>query len=192
MIKNLFLSSFILILFGGCLPSLDPNPNQPTNFEGITSQLTTSNFCDKLNDNETLYVTDFVNQKDFSNQSELGFILSNTLKVNILKSNCNKTTQIKAFNFTEHLSVGRSGVKMLSHSFNDMKTKTIEDDKKVAVGTYTITSSQLILFLKLIEIESGNTISTSQTSYRINDEILSLDGRAPQQQQPHITKPFHL
>jgi hypothetical protein len=192
MLKNIILATSSLFLFTACLPQLNPSPNQTTNFEGITSQLTTSAICDKLNDNETLYITDFVNLKDYTNKSELGFILSNALKVNVLKRSCNSSVQIKAFNFTHHLSVGKSGVKMLSNNFASLKTKSIEDDKKVIAGTYTITSTQLILFLKLIDIQTGNTISSSQTSHRINDEILQLDGREPQNEQPYIRKPFHL
>lgn len=192
MIKSLFLILLTLTFFTACIPSLSPNLQNATDFKDITSELTTSSFCSKLKKDDTIYVTDFVNQKDFHNKSELGFVLSNALKVNILRDSCNKTVQIKAFNLAENLTVSPSGIKMLSYSFHDMKTKSIQDDKQVVIGTYTITSSQLILFLKLIDIKSGNTISSSQTSHFINDEILELDGRESLIQQPYIFKPFHL
>lgn len=182
-----------IILFTGCViqPEYNKKP-EPTNFDKMTMELTTYEFCSNIKTKDTLYVTDFVNQKDYQNVSELGFILSNSTKANILRDMCSPKTQIKAFNLSNYVTINQNGVKMLSRNLEDMKTKTIQGDKQVAIGTYTITSTQIILFLKLINLESGNTISSTQTTYPMNDEILQLDGKGVQNPEPYIKKPFHL
>jgi len=189
--------SFLLVIsFSGCSIGTVNNTNDyhesVTDFKFLTSKLTPSSFCDKINSNTTLYVTDFVNESNLDNKSELGFLLSNELKVNILKNSCTKNVAIKTFNLGSNLKIGQNGVKILTRDLQQLKIQNIEDDKQMAVGTYIITNKQLILFLKLINLQNGDTITTSTSTSTLTSEIKDLEGMENVDKTPYIRKPFHL
>ena len=52
----------------------------------------------------------------------------------------------------------------------------ISNNSKVIAGTYAITSQKLILFVKVIDTESGNILYSQSTSTPISNEILELEG----------------
>jgi hypothetical protein len=166
--------------------------NKLLNFDTLTNNLTTPDICKNLKNNSTLYVTDFVNQKNLQNNSQLGFILSNALKVNLMKKDCSTNISIKTFNLQKYLSVSKKGTSILTNNLDKMKTTSLEDDKQIAIGTYAITSNQLILFLKLVNLEDSNTVASSSTTTPITKEVLELEGVDMENEQPYIQKPFHL
>ena len=191
--KYIFVSVFLLL--SGCsFTSFEKEneANSTTNFAYITKQLASHNICSKINNNTVLYLTDFVNETNLDNRSELGFLLSNQLKVNILKNDCAKNVSIKTFNLGQNLKIGQNGSKILTRDLKNLKTQSLEDDKQIAIGTYAITSNQLILFLKLVDLEESNTIASSSTTTKVTNEILELEGLDMEQEQPYIQTPFHL
>lgn len=183
------------IFFTGCsVTNIAPNDyhENVTDFKFLTSKLISSSFCNKINQNTTLYVTDFVNESNLENKSELGFLLSNELKVNILKSGCTKNVTIKTFDLGNSLKIGQNGSKILTRDFQQLKIQNIEDDKQMAVGSYIITNKQLILFLKLINLRDGDTVISSTGSSPLTSEIKDLEGMENVDDTPYIRKPFHL
>lgn len=194
--KSFVIGCCTIFLFGGCVSnSLDKSNSfheVTTDFKFITSKLTTSDFCNKITNNTTLYVTDFVNESNLDNKSQLGFLLSNELKVNLLKSSCTKNVAIKTFNLGNNLKIGENGTKILTRDLKQLKVQNIEDDKQIAVGTYIITNKQFILFLKLINLKDGDTIVSSTSSSALTSEIQELEGVKNVDNTPYIRKPFHL
>lgn len=195
MIIKIF-SFFLFFFFSGCsvgsLNNVDSTSESVTDFKFLTSKLVSSSFCEKINSNTSLYVTDFVNESNLDNKSELGFLLSNELKVNILKSNCTKNVAIKTFNLGSNLKIGQNGAKILTRDLQQLKIQNIEDDKQIVVGSYVITNKQLILFLKLINLQNGDTIISSTSSSLLTSEIKDLEGIENVDNTPYIRKPFHL
>ncbi len=195
MIIKIF-SFFLFFFFSGCsvgsLNNVDSTSESVTDFKFLTSKLVSSSFCDKINSNTSLYVTDFVNESNLDNKSELGFLLSNELKVNILKSNCTKNVAIKTFNLGSNLKIGQNGAKILTRDLQQLKIQNIEDDKQIVVGSYVITNKQIILFLKLINLQNGDTIISSTSSSLLTSEIKDLEGMENVDNTPYIRKPFHL
>lgn len=194
--KYILLLLVSLLILNGCVSNPvknDSNYNDvTTDFKLATSRLTTYEFCQKIDPNTTIYVTDFVNESNLENRSQLGFLLSNQVKVNLLKSNCTKNVSIKAFNLANNLKIGNNGAKILSRDLKDLKIQSIEDDKQIVVGSYIITNKQLILFLKLINLSDGNTVISSTSSLGITSEIEALEGIVNTEEKPFIRKPFHL
>lgn len=195
MIIKIF-SFFLFFFFSGCsvgsLNNVSSTSESVTDFKFLTSKLVSSAFCEKINSNTSLYVTDFVNESNLDNKSELGFLLSNELKVNILKSNCTKNVAIKTFNLGSNLKIGQNGAKILTRDLQQLKIQNIEDDKQIVVGSYVITNKQLILFLKLINLQNGDTIISSTSSSLLTSEIKDLEGMENVDNTPYIRKPFHL
>ncbi|MDD2699292.1 MAG: FlgO family outer membrane protein [Arcobacteraceae bacterium] len=191
-----YLLPFIFVFFTGCSTRAVNNTNgyheEVTDFKFLTSKLLPNSFCNKINSNTTLYVTDFVNESNLDNKSELGFLLSNELKVNILKNGCTKNVAIKTFNLGSSLKIGQNGAKILTRDLQQLKTQNIEDDKQMAVGSYIITNKQIILFLKLINLQNGDTIVSSSSSSPLTSEIKELEGMKNVDDSPYIRKPFHL
>jgi len=189
---------FIIFLLNGCaLSNFDSKQkysDSPIDFNGVASKLTSNSFCQKINQNTTLYVTDFVNESNLENKSELGFLLANALKVNILKQNCTKNVSLKTFNLGKNLKIGQNGVKILTRDFKNLQTLDIEDDKQIVVGTYVITKQQIILFVKLINLKEGNTIGSNTYSLQMTNEIRELEGIEEDDSSaiPKIKQPFHL
>jgi hypothetical protein len=189
--------SFTLVIgfvFSACvsLPLQKADPiNKTTNFKALTNSLTSSKICRQIDRDSTIYLTDFVNEKDLKNRSQLGFLLSNNLKVSVLRRSCTRDVKIKSFELSESLRMNNSGTKILTRDTKKMKTKSIDDDKKILVGTYIFTQKQLILFLKLINLHNGNIIATNTLSTRITNEIKDLEG-INTNTDPVIYTPFHL
>jgi hypothetical protein len=176
--KNVFLIFFITFTFNACSYTSFFNPinaNSSTKFSDLTEHLS-ENTCDNLNTNSTLYITDFVNESNLKNISQLGFLLSNELKVNILSDNCDKHISLKTLELAKSLSIGKQGSRIFTRNLKNLKNTNLDDNKQILVGTYIITKKQLILFTKLINLKDGNTISSSSISTLLTSEIKELDG----------------
>ena len=180
-----------ILLFSGCTVLSKPNNiNAKTNFSVVSKKLS-RDICKKINNNSILYVTDFVNESNLQNISQLGFLLSNELKVNILKYGCTSKVSIQNLQLSKSLYIGNQGTRILTRDLKNLKVKNLKDDRQILVGSYMLTKNQLILFLKLINLKDGNTISTSSISTSITNEIKELEG-IDTNTDPIVYKPFHL
>jgi hypothetical protein len=153
------------------------NPKNGTDFSSVSMSLSVD-ICSKistLDDKYDLYITDFVNISNLQNRSQLGFLLSSELKVAVL-ANCDKNIHIKELTLGQNIKIGKQGVKIFTRNIPDLKTKTISSNGRVISGTYAITSEKLIVFTKVIDLESGDIIYSKSTSTNITNEILKLEG----------------
>lgn len=184
---------FVTLIFTSC-SSIQINQvhsiDQETDFDTLAQKLANSSICQSFDINESIYVTDFVNQKNYTNQSELGFILSDALKVNLQKSSCSQTLKIKALNLSKYLYVDDNGFSMVTRKLSQLKEKNLQDNKKIIIGTYTISANQLLVFVKLIDLKTNDTLATSTAATPITYEILQLDGHEFKIEQDN--RPFHL
>jgi hypothetical protein len=189
--RFIFISA-ISIIFSGCLSSIfvQKDINQKTDFKLLTYSLSQP-ICSKIKPNKPLYVIDFVNESNLKNRSELGFLLSNETKVNILRDNCQKNISIKSLSLSKNLKIGKDGSSILSRDLKDLKLKDFQDNLQILAGSYMLTKNQLILFLKLIDLKTNNTISSTTKSTLITNEIKELEG-INTDTTPTIYKPFHL
>ena len=176
--------------FTSCSTKNNINSNTSTNFSNLTEELSV-NICEVIPTNSTVYITDFVNQSNLKNISQLGFLLANELKVNILNEDCKENISVRTLDLAKSLTIGKRGSHILTRNFKDLKNTDLEDDKKVIVGTYMITHNQLILFTKLIDLKTSNTIASTSTSTILTKEIKQLEG-IDINNHPDIYKPLHL
>jgi hypothetical protein len=165
-------------------------------FLQITDDLTTP-ICEKLNKETILYISDYVNEKDLKNRSQLGFLLSNQTKVNVLDDSCSQKIQIQDLQLAKSLKIGVNGSRILTRDIKDIKNTNLQDDKQMLVGSYLFTNNQIFFFLKLIDLSTGNIISNTSTSRLVNDEFKSLEGiktttEVIEQNKQSIYTPMHL
>ncbi len=164
-----------------------------TDFDQLAYDLVRNRFCNVFENDEQIYVADFVDQKNYNNKSELGFVLADAVKVNLQKRFCNKTLQIKTLDMSKYLIVNKNGFSMLTRKLSDLKENYIEDSKKILLGTYTITANQLIVFVRLVNLKEETTLISSSISVPITYEILQLNGHEfIKDNKVKVTKPFHL
>ena len=183
MIRFFFYSFFIIAIFSGCVSNvIDDIATTPVqkkiNFDEITKSLTKdiSTSLNKLSKDEAIYITDFVNITTNKNNSNLGFLLSNSLKVQV--STTIPNIKIKEFEMATAMTIGKNGSKILSRDLNELTTINLKEKGYILVGTYAITLKQLVIFVKLIELSSSNIISTSTVSVALTQEIIDLEGVA--------------
>lgn len=205
--KNLYLLIFTLIIFTSCsnkytiytknLTSFFSSNGKTIDFFDITNNLVVP-LCEKLDNNTILYITDYVNEQNLKNKSQLGFLLANQTKVNILSQECSSNIQIQDLQLSKSLKISTNGSRILTRDINELKNKSLDDDKQILIGSYLITKEQIIFFLKLVDLQNGNIIATTSTSKLLNDEFKSLEGiktnqeLKQEQEQSKIYKPMHL
>jgi len=146
-----------------------------TSFDSLTADLL-EQICPTIaNVNKAktpIYVVDFVNLKDLQNNSELGFMLSDELKTQVTQM-CN--VPIYAIEYSKYLKIGPNGTKFLSRDLDELNNQKINRNTYVLVGTYAFTQRQLILYLKLIDLNSGVIIKSATEKTLITDEIIHLE-----------------
>ena len=197
--KKLLLLSFIL-LFTACstnpLQSYFSKERTSIDFNDIAKDLTIP-LCQKINTNTTLYISDFVNESNLKNKSKLGFLLSNQVKANTLSPSCPSPIYIQDLQLAKTFKISKNGSRILSRNIKELKNTVLLDDKQILVGSYILTSKQIIVFLKLINLKYGSIIASSTTSRPITDEIRSLEGLITnkdimRKEEVNIYKPMHL
>ncbi len=180
--KKIFLILITIFLFTSCRSAyykIDDiiNPADGTNFTLMSNKLAVD-ICPKITSfhkKYELFITDFVNISNLKNKSELGFLLSSQLKVATLE-NCNKDLNIKELTLGKDLKLGQKGSNILSRSVAELKSTTISKKGKIIVGTYAITTRKLILYIKVIDLATGNIIYSKSTATNLSEEILKLEG----------------
>ncbi len=130
------------------------------------------NLREVISEHETVVVPDFVNTQSYRNRSELGFLLSSMLK-NIVISRYK--LEVKEVALRQNFSIGPNGFNALSRNKHALG-KDIGEARYALVGTYSFTDVKMHVFLQIIDVYSGNVISTSQKETKLVDTILKLEG----------------
>jgi len=98
-----------------------------------------------------IIVTDFVNITSLDNNSRLGYVLSNNVKNSII--NTYNTNVIEA-EVSKYFKISGNGLKILSRDVEKLRSSNF-DVRYVVAGTYTYTSKELVVFVKLIDLKTG-------------------------------------
>lgn len=197
-LKLLTSSIFLIIFFNSCasniVNNINPVPanhkylNGSNDFNSLISSLVKKqekNLAKYIKEDEAVIVSDFVNLDKLKNRSKLGFLLSEQLKDSL----SNKGVFVKAVELGKDFEYGKKGFNLLTREQNEISQKFI-DNKYAVVGTYSITTKSLIVFVKLIDLKTGNILSSSSERSLIDEEILELE-RVPSKG-PSIVAPFVL
>ncbi|RXJ81117.1 FlgO family outer membrane protein [Arcobacter sp. F2176] len=170
MIKLFFTSLLLPLLFTSCVYKDIDGAN---NFQGMLRALVENSYTKlekNISKNERVLVSDFVNLDSLQNHSKLGFLLSDTLKNSLLSKNI----LVREVELGNNFQIGKRGFSVLSRNSNKINNEVIDENFAV-VGTYSITTKRLIVFIKLIDVRSGTILSSSTASTLIDEEILDLE-----------------
>ncbi|MDZ7817953.1 MAG: FlgO family outer membrane protein [Aliarcobacter sp.] len=186
-LKLVLISSFLSIFLSSCAYK---NPiNGSNNFHSLISKLvddSANKIKSNLQSNDVVLVSDFVNLDKLKNKSQLGFLLSSMLKDRLVSLNI----IVREVEFGREFEFGKSGFNLLTRE----KDKIVSDKVKsryAVVGTYSITSRSLNVFIKMIDINTGYILSSSYARTDIDDEILGLEGENdPNRKKTPPSRPF--
>ena len=107
---------------------------------------------------EKIIVTEFVDLTSLKNNTRLGYVLSNSIKDSLI--NVHNATVVEA-EVSSYFKLSNSGLKILSRDVDKIKS-TLFNLERAVVGTYTYTDSELVIFVKLVNLKNG-TIEGSYT-----------------------------
>jgi len=169
-----YLSLILLTLFlGSCGAYKDP-VSKNTNFDSMINDMVKKSAL-KIKKNvaydEVVLVSDFVNLDNLKNRSQLGFLLSNLLKDRLSSLD----VIVKEIELGKEFEFGPSGFNLLTREKNRILSDNVKS-RYAVVGTYSISNKSLNLFIKLIDINSGNILSSSFARTDLDSEILDLEG----------------
>ena len=173
-LKLVIITSLFSLLFTSCAYK---NPiNGSNNFHSLVSKLvddSANKIKKNLQADDVVLVSDFVNLDKLKNKSQLGFLLSSMLKDSLVSLNI----IVREVEFGKEFEFGKSGFNLLTRE----KDRILSDKVKsryAVVGTYSITSRSLNVFIKLIDLNTGYILSSSYARTDIDDEILGLEGNS--------------
>ncbi len=125
-----------------------------------------------LSIDEAVLVSDFVNIDRLKNRSTLGFLLADQLKNELLNNNI----IVRQIEIGKDFQFGKTGFNLLTRNQKDINKKYVDNANYAFVGTYSMTIENLIVFIKLIDIKTGNIISSSTAKTSMDEEIEELEG----------------
>ena len=172
--KLVIISLLFSILFTSCAYKNPINGN--TNFHSLVSKLVDDSSIKikkNLQANDVVLVSDFVNLDKLKNKSQLGFLLSSMLKDRLVSLDI----IVKEVEFGKEFEFGKSGFNLLTREKERILSDKV-NSRYAVVGTYSITSRSLNVFIKLIDINTGYILSSSYARTDIDDEILGLEGNS--------------
>ncbi len=183
-LKFTIASIFLIFTFSGCSDIVNQialkSPDNHKNFTGSNDfHSLVRNLVDKsstklkrhIKIDDVVLVSDFVNLDKLKNRSKLGFLLSDHLKDSVL----NHDIIVREVELGQYFQYGKHGLNVLTRKQSEINKKEV-DSRFAIVGTYSITTQNLIVFIKLIDIRNGNILSSSTGRTSIDDEILELEG----------------
>jgi len=172
-LKYITISIFLVFSLTSCSYK---NPISGTNnFHSLVSKLvdeSASKIKQNVSPQDVILVSDFVNVDKLKNKSQLGFLLSSMLKDSLVS----KDIIVREIELGKEFEYGNSGFNLLTRNKDKIAADKINKERYAVVGTYSITSKSLNVFIKLIDIRNGNILSSSYERTDIDDEILSLEG----------------
>ena len=173
--KLVIISLLFSILFTSCAYKNPINGN--TNFHSLVSKLVDDSSIKikkNLQANDVVLVSDFVNLDKLKNKSQLGFLLSSMLKDKLVSLDI----LVREIELGKDFELGKTGFIVLTRQKDKIITDKIVNSRYAVVGTYSITSRSLNVFIKLIDVNTGYILSSSFTRTDIDDEILGLEGES--------------
>ena len=170
--KNILFLFLTLFLLSGCTFKYI---FQSTYFDDVVSELLKpfpNNYGDRIDEGEAILVTDFVDISTLNNvkRTQLGLILSNELKSELFKKYRYK---IKDIELANRFKINQTGFKLISRNLKELEI-TNDYSNLIFIGTYSVTTTKLILFLRLVDITDGNILYSSTVQTVLTKEIKDM------------------
>lgn len=173
---NLLKKSYIFILvlfFAGCsVPEFKYKYElAQTDYEALINTLlkkSENQIFPYIEKNEILLVSNFADSITLKSNNKLSFLLTDILKTKLVSEHSYTVREIE---LSKKFKFGEDGFKILTRNVNNINPK-VQKARFAVIGTYTMTKNQLILFLKMINIRTGDILAASNYSVPLSQEIV--------------------
>ena len=118
---------------------------------GILADQSVKSIFKKLKTPEKILVTDFVDITSLNNYTRLGYVLSNNIKNSIIN---NYDIDVIEAEVSRYFKISGNGIKVLSRDVEKLRSTNF-NVRYAVVGTYTYSTNELIVFVKLIDLKTG-------------------------------------
>jgi len=115
-------------------------------------------------------VTDFVDLTSLQNYSKLGYILSNSIKNALITKYSAKVIEAEV---SKYFEISGNGLRVLSRDVKMLRTDSFEL-RRAVVGTYTYTDEEIVVFVKLIDLQTGIIEGSYAQKFPMTCEIMYL------------------
>lgn len=115
-------------------------------------------------------VTDFVDLTSLENFSQLGYVFSNSVKNALIHQYSINVIEAEV---SKYFKISGNGLKILSRDVNTIRTQSFDVNRAV-VGTYTYSDEEIIIFVKLIDLETGIIEGSFAKKLPMNCEMMHL------------------
>lgn len=173
-LKNFFFLTFLILSFTSC----SYHKNVFTGTNNFQSLMTTAikqsieKIKKKIGTQEVILVSDFVNIYNLENKTQLGFLLSSLLKDELSKNDI----IIREIEFAKEFQLGSKGFNVLVRDRSRILSNEVNEERFALVGTYSLTTKSLNVFIKLIDMQTGHILASSYERTSIDKEIKELEG----------------
>lgn len=179
-LRTFLFLGFLTLFLTSC--SYHKNPlNGANDFNSLVSELvdeSANKIKKNIADDDIVLVSDFVNLDKLENRSQLGFLLSDMLKDRLVSLDI----IVREVEFAKEFKLGSKGFNVLNRNKDKIISDQVIKSRFAVVGTYSITSKSLNVFIKLIDIRTGHIHASSHERTSIDEEILQLEGQDERQQ----------
>ena len=117
-----------------------------------------------------IIVTDFVDLTSLENNSKFGYVLSNSIKNSV--SNKLDIAIVEA-EVSKYFKLSGNGLKILSRDIGKLRTNNL-NIRHALVGTYTATQSEVVVFVKLVNLQNGLIEGSYSKTLPMNCAMLQL------------------
>lgn len=180
MYKSFLIYVFVIVFFTSCVNNSSVfKKDEFTDFEKLTNKLV-YDMHEEINyvlpkSNNLLYVTDFVNIKNLNVTSQLGLFLASDIKSHVTSK---FHAKIKEITYSKNIKIDQSGIVGLSRELSELNDANVKKTY-ILVGTYALTTKQLIVYLNLVNMKNGEILKSTSSRVEMNDEILKLELAKP-------------
>ena len=174
------LSILIIFLFlTGCSISNESCQSDPfggeystdkTDFKVVAKKGIDDIFSNIIEIPEYILITDFVDTDTLKGGTSLSFVLSNAYKDSLVNLNKFRVIEVE---LAKYFKIGNSGVKVLTRELKELLNSNLKS-KYGLIGSYSATSHQLLIFLKLVNLESGMVEKSFMDTLEMSCEIKGL------------------
>ncbi len=165
-LSNLYAGSFASLFAGGGSDDgglLADNNSKQNSIEGVISSLSEqfakSPKMKDLNDDQRILITSFVELRNFTNTTEFGRVIGESLIHELAFRGFN----VVEFRSQTAVSIDERGEYFMSRSLNKLHKEV--ENRYILVGTYSRLEYRIVINARIVDNENGSIIATARSVY---------------------------
>lgn len=163
-LSNLYAGSFASLFSGGDdTPNYSAEGSKQSSIEGViaslSDQFSKSPKLKNLQENQRILITSFVELKNFSNTTEFGRVIGESL----IHELSYKGFNVVEFRSQTAVSIDEQGEYFMSRNLHKLHKEV--ENKYILVGTYSRLEYRIVINARIVDNENGAILATARAVY---------------------------